>query len=247
LLLPAARKRKLDGAGDGAAETDEQLARRLHEELNALNTRHARRGGPQQQQLQRARSAKSLDSTKVGKPKQQQHARDEDEEQQQDAKQQPARKRSVASRELAMLATNMVAAHAKSTRQGGEQEQQHPAIKHESSSSQSEQERLALEGVQAGGGAAVAAAAAAAAGVDAKPQANKQQRLDARVSGVGAAGVGAIAQQQRIPACAFLAAATHSNQRYASATGPLWHPCSAHSAKAQCIQQQREHERSLAH
>lgn len=99
-------------------ETDEQLARRLHEELNAL-TRHSRRAaapapGPQQQ-LHRSKSER-LPESKASKTQGIKQRVQSDAEgqlgtlQQQGDKQadRPARKRSMLNRELAMLVTDMV-------------------------------------------------------------------------------------------------------------------------------------------
>lgn len=107
----------------GALESDEALARRLHEELNAL-TRHSRRAavpgpaaGQQQQQLQRSRSEK-LPAAAGTKPSSKQQRVQSDAEAQLSSMMQqqqqhgddkpPARKRSILNRELAMLVTDMV-------------------------------------------------------------------------------------------------------------------------------------------
>jgi hypothetical protein len=116
----AAGKRRQPAAASSSdvPETDEQLARRLHEELNAL-TRHSRRAaapapGPQQQ-LHRSKSEK-LPESKSSKPQGIKQRVQSDAEgqlgtlQQQGDKQadRPARKRSMLNRELAMLVTDMV-------------------------------------------------------------------------------------------------------------------------------------------
>jgi hypothetical protein len=137
--LPAGKKRKLDVvSSDPAVETDEQLARRLHEELNAL-TRHSRRGPAPAPVLSTQRST----SSKVSKPaaaatgskaaalkgKQQQQQLQQQQKQQlqgsnaeqvEDAQEEGAvgkgdkpRKRSMLNRELAMLVVDMVETHVK--------------------------------------------------------------------------------------------------------------------------------------
>jgi hypothetical protein len=115
--VPAGKRRQLETASSSdAVETDEQLARRLHEELNAL-TRHARRAavpapGPKQQP-QRSKSDKLPDSkhSKSGS-KQPRMPIDADghyeSDEQGDKGDKPARKRSMLNRELAMLVTDMV-------------------------------------------------------------------------------------------------------------------------------------------
>lgn len=114
---PAGKRRQLETASSSdAVETDEQLARRLHEELNAL-TRHARRAavpapGPKQQP-QRSKSEKLPDCKHI-KPgsKQPRMPIDADghceSDEQGDKADKPARKRSMLNRELAMLVTDMV-------------------------------------------------------------------------------------------------------------------------------------------
>lgn len=201
----AGKRRQLETASSSdVLESDEQLARRLHEELNAL-TRHARRGAPApaaQQHLQRSRSEK-LPDTKVSRSVSKQRVPGEPDALQVsmpegDKADKPARKRSMLNRELAMLVTDMVDSQLKPAtgprqtkskdeqvvdqHKGNEQQQAQgieqllPILKHESSSSQSEQERLAMEHVQA-------------AGADGTPQANnaqqQQQHFMARVSGLG--------------------------------------------------------------
>jgi hypothetical protein len=133
--LLAGKKRKLDAvSSDPAVETDEQLARRLHEELNAL-TRHSRRGPVPAPALstQRSSSGKvaklaAAGSSKAGAPKvkqqQQQQPKQQlqgsTEEQVEDAQEEGAavkgdkpRKRSMLNRELAMLVVDMVETHVK--------------------------------------------------------------------------------------------------------------------------------------
>jgi hypothetical protein len=199
LPRPAGKKRKLDAAGsDAAAETDEQLARRLHEELNAL-TRHARRGPAPAPALSTQRSkglkpaAAGVSKPAAPKAKQQQlpgSGVEQGEDAQDEgaaAKTDKPRKRTVLNRELAMLVVDMVETHVKpvtgprsnSKDEQDQQDQQqqddnhNAAAKHESSSSLSEQERLAIEHLHA-------------AGVEAKPV-NKlldAPHLTARVSEV---------------------------------------------------------------
>lgn len=109
-------------SSSGALESDEALARRLHEELNAL-TRHSRRAavpGPAAgQQLQRSRSEKLPESKAAAstKPSSKQQRVQSDAEAQLGSMMQqqqhgddkpPARKRSILNRELAMLVTDMV-------------------------------------------------------------------------------------------------------------------------------------------
>jgi hypothetical protein len=124
LFAHAGKARQLETASSSGAvlESDEALARRLHEELNAL-TRHSRRGpaaAGQPQQLQLSRSEKLPDSKAAAaghtKPVSKQQRVQSDAEaqlgsmQQRDGsdKQQPGRKRSILNRELAMLVTDMV-------------------------------------------------------------------------------------------------------------------------------------------
>lgn len=118
--MPAGKGRQFETASSsGVLESDEQLARRLHEELNAL-TRHARRGpapapaSQQQQHLQRSKSEKLLEG-KVSKASSKQRVQSDAEAQLGSMQQhgdkgdkQPARKRSMLNRELAMLVTDMV-------------------------------------------------------------------------------------------------------------------------------------------
>jgi hypothetical protein len=201
-LRAAGKGRQLETASSsGAVETDEQLARRLHEELNAL-TRHSRRAAPapgSQQQLQRSKSEKLPDS-KTAKPSSKQRVQSDAEAQlgsmlqHNDKVDKPARKRAMLNRELAMLVTDMVDSNIKPAigprqtkskdeqvvdqHRGGEQQQLQaveqllPILKHESSSSQSEQERLALEHVQA----------AVADGTPHAKQAQQRPHFMARVS-----------------------------------------------------------------
>lgn len=129
--LPAGKKRKLDAvSSDPVAETDEQLARRLHEELNAL-TRHSRRGPAPAPVLSTQRSSSGKvaklpaaggSNAAVPKAKQQlqeQQLQGSNEEQAEDAQEEGAaaksdkpRKRST-NRELAMLEVDMVETHVK--------------------------------------------------------------------------------------------------------------------------------------
>lgn len=174
----AARIRKLEaGISEPAVESDEQLARRLHEELNAL-TRHSRRTAPSHAgpSLQGKAGKPSTEHDDKQKSSQKRandvpdRSRDAVVKQQADAgqysaengKPEKARKRSMLNRELAMLVTDMVESHVKPVvgpRAKLTEQQQHwqqelqngGAIKHESSSSLSEQERLAIEQLQASG------------------------------------------------------------------------------------------------
>ncbi|WIA43412.1 hypothetical protein OEZ86_009889 [Tetradesmus obliquus] len=127
----AGKKRKLEAvSSDPVAETDEQLARRLHEELNAL-TRHSRRGPAPAPVLstQRSSSGKvaklpAAGGSKAAAPKakqqlQEQQLQGSNEEQAEDAQEESAaaksdkpRKRST-NRELAMLEVDMVETHVK--------------------------------------------------------------------------------------------------------------------------------------
>jgi hypothetical protein len=202
LRLPAGKKRKLDAAGsDAAVETDEQLARRLHEELNAL-TRHARRAPAPAPALstQRSKGLKpaAAGASKPAAPKAKQQLPGSSVEQAEDAQDEGAaanksRKRTMLNRELAMLVVDMVETHvkpvtgprSKSKDEQDQQDQQQQddnhsaAAKHESSSSLSEQERLAIEHLHA-------------AGVEAKPV-NKlldAPHLTARVSEVHCSAAG---------------------------------------------------------
>jgi hypothetical protein len=124
-VLLAGKKRQLETASScEVVESDEQLARRLHEELNAL-TRHSRRaavpahGGPPQQQqqqllLQRSKSEKLQDSRPSNAACSTRPRTASDAETLlggftgDKAADKPARKRSMLNRELAMLVTDMV-------------------------------------------------------------------------------------------------------------------------------------------
>lgn len=171
-----ARKRKLDVAGaQPGVETDEQLARRLHEELNAL-TRHSRRTtaastGPGVQK-KASRAAVAQEGKQQSKQqlcseglKQSSHAEDAQEAADGDEHHacsdchEKTRKRGMLNRELAMLVVDMVESHVKPVtgprskiKSEHQPEDDHgTAVKHESSSSLSEQERLAIEQLHAAG------------------------------------------------------------------------------------------------
>lgn len=169
-----AKKRKLADAGlQPDEESDEQLARRLHEELNAL-TRHSRRsaavpaGPTAQKKISRTASAqddkqhsKPQRATDVtGQPSQSAVAQDaaEGHDNTCSDREDKARKRGMLNRELAMLVVDMVESHVKPVTGARKVKGEHQhdddhstAIKHESSSSLSEQERLAIEQLHAAG------------------------------------------------------------------------------------------------
>eukprot|EP00775_Hariotina_reticulata_P011518 gene11518-11661_t len=127
------RKRKLDAVADLAVETDEQLARRLHEELNSLTRHGSRRVQTAVYAEQRPHASKAdkaagthklskhgvapaVDSAIKSEPSADVGAaavaEAEGSEAQQDRLEKP-RKRSVLNRELAMLVTDMVESHVK--------------------------------------------------------------------------------------------------------------------------------------
>jgi len=133
LLVSAGRKRKLDAVPDLPAETDEQLARRLHEELNSLTRHGSRRIQTTVYAEQRPHASKTVKAAGASKPSK--HgaaaamdaaiksepsadmgaaavAEAEGSEAQHDRSEKP-RKRSVLNRELAMLVTDMVESHVK--------------------------------------------------------------------------------------------------------------------------------------
>ena len=172
----AARKRKLQVGSSGPdVETDEQLARRLHEELNAL-TRHSRRAavvpsGPSTQKKagkavsaqddkQHAKQQRGSDAAKQSGAAAavKQETASVQEQQAGSDREEKARKRCMLNRELAMLVVDMVESQVKPangprSKSKGEQLQENHsvAVKHESSSSLSEQERLAIEHLHAAG------------------------------------------------------------------------------------------------
>lgn len=170
-----ARKRQLlGGSNEVDVETDEQLARRLHEELNAL-TRHSRRAaaapsGPSTQQKtgkpvsaqndkQTAKQHRGSDAAKQPSlAAVKQEAVGVREQQTGSDREEKGRKRCMLNRELAMLVVDMVESQVKpvngprSKLKGEQQQENHnAAVKHESSSSLSEQERLAIEHLHAAG------------------------------------------------------------------------------------------------
>lgn len=133
LVFFAGRKRKLDAVADLEVETDEQLARRLHEELNSLTRHGSRRLQTTVYAEQRPHASKAVKA--AGTNKLSKHgaapavdaaiksqpsadvgvaavAEAEGSEAQQDRSEKP-RKRSVLNRELAMLVTDMVESHVK--------------------------------------------------------------------------------------------------------------------------------------